>query len=279
MEQEIAQALTLSESQFYLNCTNLTEEQLKNINLARGVSGFVCAMLAMLIICFLLYFKSYKSVLQRLFLWLTGVTVVLNLLAGLQIEHQFKYRGQERFCSALGFVIQWVLSMTYTFTLEILLVLVYTVYQKLKGDLITRVCTCTWVKVKLEIILIVTAIFLPLLYIWPPLRNGNYGLEIAYCWIKETDQDCNKTDISGQLQFFIISEAIECTSVLLTIGLAILYCGLAYRYRGVGTPQVLTLLSHTLLLMSFLVGHAIISAIALGIHSINNEKLSSVVDN
>ena len=219
-------------------------------------------------ICLLLFYKSYKSVLQRLFLVFTVDTVVLEILLGLQIEHRFKYQGQDQFCTALGFLIQWTGSMTYTYSLGIVIVLAITVYQTIRGYSFTE----TVRKKIAEFVLVLAAFLIPLLYIWPPFINGDYGLETAYCWIRQMDRECKRVDLSNQLQFFVISQTIELMCVFVTIVLAVLYCVLRYKYKGIGTYQVMTLLGQTLLLMTFLVCHWVINCIAIGIHSVTHES-------
>ena len=256
------------DSQFFLNCTNLSQNELESINVARGVSGFVCAMISIIMICLLLFYKSYKSVLQRLFLVFTVDTVILEILLGLQIEHRFKYQGQDQFCTALGFLIQWTGSMTYTYSLGIVIVLAVTVYQRIRGYSISET---VWKRIA-EFTIILVAFLTPLLYIWPPFINGDYGLETAYCWIRQTDKECNRVDLSDQLQFFIISQTIELVCVFVTIVLTVLYCVLRCKYKGVGTYQVMTLLGQTLILMTFLVCHWVINCIAIAVHAIIDES-------
>ena len=33
-------------------------------------------------------------------------------------------------------------------------------------------------------------ILVPLLVMWMPLKNGNYGLEVALCWIRAFNESC-----------------------------------------------------------------------------------------
>lgn len=71
------------------NCTNFTNQQLKHINLARSLTGVLCMVVATLILVALIFYKAYKSVLQRLFLYITAATVIGEGAFSLAIEHQF----------------------------------------------------------------------------------------------------------------------------------------------------------------------------------------------
>ena len=82
------------------------------------------------ILLLLLYSKTYKSPLQRMFLYLTLSTIVLEALYAMQIERQFHYNGQEQFCSALGFLIQASSGVNYFFTLGITIFSMFTVFFK-----------------------------------------------------------------------------------------------------------------------------------------------------
>jgi len=104
-------------------------EQLKALNLARGIAGAVSLLTVTLILLFLVLYKAYKTTLQRLFVHLTIVTCLHDVSFVLQIERQFQYQGQEKFCAFVGFLDMWTSTMVYTFIIGINMFLVYT-YEK-----------------------------------------------------------------------------------------------------------------------------------------------------
>ena len=118
-------------SQFDLNCTNFTVAQLKTINLARGLTGAISLVMVSLILLFLIFYKAYRSALQRLLVYLTMVTCLHDISFVLQIEHQFEYNGQNKFCAFIGFFDTWTSTVLYLFILQINLFLVYTVHKQL----------------------------------------------------------------------------------------------------------------------------------------------------
>jgi len=81
-------------SQFNLNCSNTTVEQLKKLNLARGISGAISLMMVASILLFLVFYRAYGSTLQRLFFHLTIVTCLHDVSFVIELEHQFEYCGQ-----------------------------------------------------------------------------------------------------------------------------------------------------------------------------------------
>ena len=100
------------QSQFNLNCTNYTMEQLKDLNLARGIAGAVS-----LLTVTIWYFSSWCSIkhtqlhfMQHLFVHLTIVTCLRDVSFMIQIEHQFEYYGQEQFCVFVGLPVWYIFS-------------------------------------------------------------------------------------------------------------------------------------------------------------------------
>ena len=59
------------------NCNNLlTDEQIKNIHLSVSIASAVYLLVITLMLLLLIFYKTYNSTLQRLFLYLTIVTVI-----------------------------------------------------------------------------------------------------------------------------------------------------------------------------------------------------------
>ena len=85
-----------------------------------------------MIILLLKFYKAYTSTLQRLFLYLTIVTVIQEACITMNVEHQFQYNGQETFCEWIRIVSQWTGMMVYLVTLGIIIYLLYKVYEQFK---------------------------------------------------------------------------------------------------------------------------------------------------
>ena len=66
-------------AQFFLDCSNVTFDQPKLKNQAVNISAMVCLVLTIAILCLLIFYRAYKTVLQRFFQYLTVVTL-LHLL-------------------------------------------------------------------------------------------------------------------------------------------------------------------------------------------------------
>ena len=52
--------------QFNLKCTNFTVDDLKFLNRLRNITAFVCSLISLVILIFLVYNKTFLSLLKRL---------------------------------------------------------------------------------------------------------------------------------------------------------------------------------------------------------------------
>ena len=66
-------------SQFFSNCSDLSVKDVVAINLTVCVIGGICSFISILITLVLVIYKAYKSVLQRLFLYVMVATIVREL--------------------------------------------------------------------------------------------------------------------------------------------------------------------------------------------------------
>ena len=86
------------------NCNNLlTDEQIKNIHLSVSIASAVCLLVITFILLLLIFYKTYKTTLQWLFLYLTITTVIQEACMTMDFEHQFQYSEQEIFCKCITF--------------------------------------------------------------------------------------------------------------------------------------------------------------------------------
>jgi len=256
------------QSQFNLNCTNYTVEQLKALNLARGIAGAVSLLTVTLILLFLVLYKAYKTTLQRLFVQLTIVTCLHDFSFVLQIEHQFQYHGQEQFCAFVGFLDMWTSTMVYTFIIGINVFLVYTIYRQLRGDPFSRLSNSRYLRLIVECSFTLLMTFLPLTYLWLPFTTGTYaigsGPANAICWIKSVKEDCETIQPYSQIVYaetILISTACI-LHLLFTFGLAIVFCRLAYTYQGL-KRQHINNVRDAFLLMCFLLTSVVLDSPAI----------------
>lgn len=219
--------------------------------------------MAVLMLLLLVFYKAYTSALQRLFLHLTIVTTISEVILVLETEHLFEYKGQERFCQVLGFFVTWTSTMVYLFTFGIVFFLLYMVYKQLKGDPFSRLSHSKCLRVSLECFYVSAMIFFPLIYLWVPFVHGNYGLSGAWCWMRGIDEHCKSVGFEDQMLFFYSIDALVSTvSVLSTLVLLVVFCRLAWTYREIRQQHMKTV-RLTLLLMGFLLASVVFDSMGL----------------
>ena len=118
-----------------VHCTNLSRDHFLSLATARGISAGVCLSLTLLILLTILFVRAFESVLQRLFVYLTAITV---WYLSMEIMHIRPYTDLDQFCAASGFLDQWagVSVLIFTFTVS-----VFVLYKVCQEDIV-RLCDC-----------------------------------------------------------------------------------------------------------------------------------------
>ena len=174
-----------------VNCTNLSRDQFLGLARARGVSAGVCLSLTVLILFIVILVRAYESVLQRLFVCLTTITV---WYLAMEIMHIRPYTGLSQFCAAIGFFDQWAGVSVLIFTFVVTVLISCKVCQVDASS-----CNCPTGRTKklLEVAFVLFLIVLPLPFIWIPFLDENYaGDGEPWCWIVTHNKDCSE-DVVG----------------------------------------------------------------------------------
>lgn len=215
------------------NCTILTEEQYKWLAVVRGLNGVVCFLLTAVVLFVVLRLHAKKNFLERLFLYLTVVTLFHTGLFVLQMVEEAA--GEDSgFCKALGFFLEWVgwvlLSTTFLIIIYQLHLLTKTVRnpqviaQPTANPKRWQYCTMLtgWTP-------------LPLVFVWIPFSIGEpYSHAGAWCWISSIGEDCRgdkvrfiEMIILGYIPVLIIGVfALDLALLMATV-----YCCWACRYE------------------------------------------------
>lgn len=249
------------------NCTNFTALQLKNINLARTLSGIVCMLVVVLILTVLVFYKAFKSTLQRLFLYITAATVIEEAVFSLAIEHQFYYPSQNKLCVFYGFLLEWTVSITNYLILCKILYLLYLVCVNYRGSVLLggKLYKKKYLWLLFEGFCILFSICFPLTYLWIPFVHGTYSLAGGWCWIRTIDKSCKNTGLDDEIIFgYGVFEAVGITTIALTTLFAILYCQLAYAHKVVRHQHLITL-RQTVYLLGFLVTSVVVLSLGFAV--------------
>lgn len=216
-------------SQFLTNCSNLTGDELISINYSFSGTGAACCLVSSITILLLLMCKAYRSVLQRMFLYLMVTIALREFFIAASFEHQFEYRGQDKVCKWIGFMNSWTGILFFVFILGILFYLLFFVRSVTKGNTVPRFLQSKRRRASLEASYVVFSSILTFIYALVPYFTENYGLVGAWCWIKVVDDHC-ETTLSGLLaqlfQGYIIYSIGGSIGMFLLIVVSVVYCRL-----------------------------------------------------
>ena len=256
----MAVTFSSSSSQFNLNCTNFTEDQLKSLNLTRSVTAAVCAVLLLSISVLLVCHKAFSSTFQRLYFYLLSVTFLVELFIFLSAERQFQYKGQDDVCVFLGFVTEWlsVAQMFYTFEIIIYLfcLVVFSIRKNRFQVRVSKLCQRLT-----EALLTLLPVVLAFIFSWEPYIGGNrYGLAGPFCWIRSEDENCHHVGTRDQMIYYGLYEILGFTGIIAQIVFAVIYCRLASSLK-----EARYLLRQTLIVMVFQFAYTITITFQLGV--------------
>ena len=229
-------------AQFFLDC-NVTFDRPKHKNLAVSISAMVCLVLTIVILCLLIFYRAYKTVLQRFFQYLTVVTLLHLLFIFIDDQIKFNYRegpAQQLLCKWLGFMRQWMFTMTYFFVFVITMYLIGKIYNKLtiRSSTVNIIHNRNIKPLILEVSVVVGVIVIPLAFIWVPFKYDEYSSD-------------------EQIVLVIVLRILMITVIITFIALSAIFCRFACYYHDTRRAHLKTILQ-TFLLMCFFVLSSII---------------------
>ena len=249
-------------------CSNITEQDIRNMNWIRvsiAIAGF--AMVALMLFIVLLR-REFKSVLERLFIYLLLATFLRELVLLSNIEHQFEYKWMDEVCGVLG-----ALDL-YTAVLVIIYVASTIMY------LLTRVVDIKLVRQRsrafansFELGFFLLTFFIPLIVSVGLLYTNIFGLSIAWCWMREYDGQCHKTNslkkIFGGYSVILITGIL---SIFLTAAIVIIYYKIARRIK-----QATDLLKQAVILIVCLIVNVLIVVFATVVVNLTAVELKFII--
>lgn len=217
------------------NCSkaNLSLDQLKTYNLVWSLSGLSMALVTLLLLVGLILSKSYKSPLQRHFLYLTFFTLLdltnnsLNL-----IFWDFK----RYICEAIGFVDVSIFSTSLLLALGIGLYLLFITYYHSQGKAMPRISVSKAAVV--ELVYLVGVVSVPPAVLSRHVES--FGVAGPLCWIRAYAEGCPEMTANRDLEFKILTTftTIMAVNVAVFFLLKVILCLLAYRQHQVRAHHV-----------------------------------------
>ena len=179
------------------NCSNLTDEEIKEVALARGITAGICFGILLLVLVVLVILAIWPnsrdrvcgSVKKRLTIWLTGVTILAEVFQSLILVYHFNTMDlpipdsrHKAFCQADGLLTQYFGTVQLLFTLWVSLTFFFEVCEATQRprcvniDEDSRCCSCKK-KMVLEVGLCFVMFTIPLInaILFIPDSNGSIG--------------------------------------------------------------------------------------------------------
>ena len=111
------------EAEIFENCSGFTEGQITAVAFARGSTATICCVILLIVLVVLTILTARQksrlrvsgTIVKRLTIWLTAVTVLYELILALNRRYYFD-PSDVAFCVADGFLIQYVGSVQFLFT-------------------------------------------------------------------------------------------------------------------------------------------------------------------
>ena len=251
---ELGQELLKTEPQFNMNCTNFTLEEFEFFNRLRSITGTICMMILFFILLFLICYKAYSTVFQRLYMYLVIGSVLSEIVTVLMMEHQWNYKGQESVCVWLGFFSLWTFYLVFVFSYEIIGYILYLVISKIRESPPPKWMSSKCFSVFVEITYILIPVFISTAFAIQAYMTNSYGIAGPWCFVKSLNDDCKPTDFAVQMIFFTINVAVGVVGIAVSILFLDIYIKLARSYR-----EARHLLKQTLYVMIFQCVHTLLS--------------------
>ena len=188
------------------------------------------------ILSFLIYYKAYRTLFQRLFLYLILATL-LNEIAGIiSIEHQWPYERQETVCRWVGFFTGWTYVQLFIFSYEIIFYLLYLVVSQIRGIQLhqcvigyaARFCSVT-----AEIVYIVLPALVSTAFALPPYIQNRYGIAGPWCFVRSLNKDCEPSGKVIQMAFYGMYMSLGVAGIIASLIFSIVYFKLANSFKDV----------------------------------------------
>ena len=190
---------------------------------------------------------------QRLVLYNAVLTMLYQLCNVLQLEHQFRYQGQDIVCAILGGFYMYIANVTFTFAAVIITYLLYLVLKLFTTGSLSQSKWSNWF---VESLCIAVAFLLPLTFLWTPFLHNGFGLGGFYCWIKDVEIDCGR----NYEALIIMYSVSEVTSVEMLVASCVVFAIYYRMHTKVQKQYVNSLIRKTCCLVSFHgVGFAVVT--------------------
>ena len=215
------------------------------------------ALIILAILSFLIYYKAYSSLFQRLYLYLIIATLLNEIVGIVSIEHHWLYPGQETVCEWVGLFLGWTYVLLFIFSYEIIFYLLYLVVSKIKGITLPQCgMACTkFCGVTVEAVYIVLPLLISTAFAVPPYKQQRYGIAGPWCFVRSLSDDCKPIGKEFQLAFYGMYMALGVAGIIACLIFSVVYFKLSSSFK-----EVRYLLKRTLCVLVFKFVHILMIA-------------------
>ena len=235
---------------YYLNCTNLTTQQFRHMTIIHSTVALICVAVLGVMLFFLFLSKAYKSFVQRLLIYLVATAVLSETFQVCNLENIFQFSNQELACAMLGFMTNWADNILTLHAMSIIIWTIILAYVHFNYPRYSSVRLSTCWKIAIDSLYLLIAILLPLSVIWMPLKTGNYGNAVAWCWIRQFDEACEGVGLlDPMVAGYGIPGVVGVVGIFAIAGVTIAYCRFSANFvhvkalllRSLGLASVIVL--------------------------------------
>ena len=154
-----------------------------------------------------------------------------EIIVGLNIEHQWKYKGQETVCVWLGFFSQLTFVLVFILSYEVV-VHVFCIAVKGFLSLKCEFLASKYYSVTLETVYIVLPLLISVLFAIYPYAKKNYGIAGPWCWVLSLNEECAPFGFVAQMIFYSLYMLVGIVGMAVSLVLhAVIYCKIPKESR------------------------------------------------
>ena len=243
---------------YYCNRNFSNLSSIIKYNMAYSITSMLTFLPTAAILCLMVFYRAYRTILQRLFIYLTVSIMLYLAIISLNVQLHpklFEHTG-EVMCKWTGYMSTSAYTCTLLLSFEISVYLLYMMYYQLRGKSLP-VLSRYRVAV-LELFGLGVAVLVPPALLVISLEY--YGLNGAVCWVKAYENTSCKPS-TGSLALgkgiFSIYTILSCTNLAIFMVLIGLFCWLSCRFQQSKTRYLHTA-RRTTILFVFLIAYATI---------------------
>lgn len=212
------------------------------------------------ILAMVLVRREFKTVIERLFVYLLIATLVREIILVSNVEHQFEYEQMDEVCSIVG-------ALNLSTAVSVIIIVATTIIYLLSRVVIKKQVSRAFAKM-FEFGVVLLSFLVPLIVSAGLLYTDVFGFSTAWCWVREYDSTCHKTSIVKKiLGGYSVILLTGVLSIVLTTAIVVIYYKIAQRIR-----QATLLLKQALILITCLILNTVIvifAAIVISLTAVN----------